>query len=134
MVYRQGWCGFFAPGENDSMIKAEHLSMVYGKDKKAVDDLSFEIAPGEIVGFAGPNGAGKTTVIKMLTGILKPTEGRAFIHGFDIVKEGIPAKRQIAYVADDPDFLLQLTGRSMSTSSRIFMMCLWKCGKRGYRR
>lgn len=92
------------------MIKAEHLSMVYGKDKKAVDDLSFEIAPGEIVGFAGPNGAGKTTVIKMLTGILKPTEGRAFIHGFDIVKEGISAKRQIAYVADDPDFLLQLTG------------------------
>lgn len=92
------------------MIKAEHLSMIYGKDKKAVDDISFEIKPGEIVGFAGPNGAGKTTVIKMLTGILKPASGNAFIHGFDIVKEALQAKRQFAYVADDPDVLLQLTG------------------------
>ena len=62
------------------MIKAENLSMVYGKDFKAVDSLSFEIKPGEIVGFAGPNGAGKTTCIKMLTGILKPTEGKATIN------------------------------------------------------
>ena len=93
-----------------SMIKAEHLTMIYGKEKKAVDDLSFEIRPGEIVGFAGPNGAGKTTVIKMLTGILKPTEGSATIHGFDIVKESLRAKQNFAYVADDPDVLLQLTG------------------------
>lgn len=92
------------------MIKAEHLSMVYGKGPKAVDDLSFEIRPGEIVGFAGPNGAGKTTVIKMLTGILKPKEGSASIHGFDIVQEPVQAKRNFAYVADDPDVLLQLTG------------------------
>ncbi len=92
------------------MIKAEHLSMIYGKGPKAVDNLSFEIRPGEIVGFAGPNGAGKTTVIKMLTGILKPTQGNASIHGFDIVKEPVQAKRNFAYVADDPDVLLQLTG------------------------
>lgn len=92
------------------MIKADNLSMVYGKDFKAVDDLSFEIKPGEIVGFAGPNGAGKTTVIKMLTGILKPTEGKAVINGFDIVKEPLKAKESFAYVADNPDILLQLTG------------------------
>ena len=92
------------------MIKAENLSMIYGKDFKAVDDLSFEIKPGEIVGFAGPNGAGKTTVIKMLTGILKPASGRALINGFDIVKEPIKAKESFAYVADNPDILLQLTG------------------------
>jgi ABC-2 type transport system ATP-binding protein len=92
------------------MIKAENLSMIYGKDFKAVDDLSFEIKPGEIVGFAGPNGAGKTTVIKMLTGILKPASGKALINGFDIVKEPIKAKESFAYVADNPDILLQLSG------------------------
>lgn len=92
------------------MIKANNLSMVYGKDFKAVDNLSFEIKPGEIVGFAGPNGAGKTTAIKMLTGILKPTEGSAVINGFDIVKDPIKAKESFAYVADNPDILLQLTG------------------------
>ena len=84
--------------------------MVYGKDFKAVDGLSFDIKPGEIVGFAGPNGAGKTTAIKMLTGILKPTEGSAVINGFDIVKEPIKAKESFAYVADNPDILLQLSG------------------------
>ncbi len=92
------------------MIKAEHLSMVYGQSFRAVDDLSFEIKPGEIVGFVGPNGAGKTTVIKMLTGILKPTGGSATIDGYDIVKEPIRAKERFAYVADNPDVLLQLTG------------------------
>ena len=92
------------------MIKAENISMIYGKDFKAVDNLSFEIKPGEIVGFAGPNGAGKTTAIKMLTGILKPTEGSAVINGFDIVKEPIKAKESFAYVADNPDMLLQLSG------------------------
>ena len=92
------------------MIKANNLSMVYGKDFKAVDNLSFEIKPGEIVGFAGPNGAGKTTAIKMLTGILKPTEGSAVINGHDIVQEPIQAKESFAYVADNPDILLQLTG------------------------
>ncbi len=92
------------------MIKAEHLTMVYGEDFKAVDDLSFEIGKGEIVGFAGPNGAGKTTVIKMLTGILKPTDGRALIGGYDILKEPIKAKQSFAYVADNPDVLLQLSG------------------------
>ena len=92
------------------MIKAENLTMVYGKDFKAVDNLSFEIKPGETVGFAGPNGAGKTTAIKMLTGILKPTEGVATINGFDIVQDPIKAKESFAYVADNPDILLQLSG------------------------
>lgn len=72
--------------------------------------MSFAVQPGEIVGFAGPNGAGKTTVIKMLTGILKPAQGRVLIHGHDIVREPLVAKRAFAYVADDPDVLLQLSG------------------------
>lgn len=92
------------------MILANHLSMIYGGDKKSVDDLSFQIGKGEIVGFVGPNGAGKTTVIKMLTGILRPVEGNAIINGFDITKEPLKAKASLAYVADNPDILLQLKG------------------------
>lgn len=93
------------------MISGEHLKMVYGGNFTAVDDLSFHVNRGEIVGFVGPNGAGKTTVIKMLTGIQKPTTGIAKVNGYNIVKEPLKAKKSLAYVADSPDILLQLTGR-----------------------
>lgn len=92
------------------MIEAKSLTMIYGNGYQATDDISFFIKPGEIVGFAGPNGAGKTTVIKMLTGILKPTSGTAIINGFDISKEPVKAKKSFAYIADNPDILIQLTG------------------------
>ena len=92
------------------MIEARNLTMVYGNGKKATDDVSFTVKAGEIVGFAGPNGAGKTTVIKMLTGILKPTSGTAVINGFDINKDPIKARMSFAYIADNPDILIQLTG------------------------
>ena len=92
------------------MIEAKSLTMIYGNGHKATDDISFNIKAGEIVGFAGPNGAGKTTVIKMLTGILKPTSGTAVINGFDISKDPINAKMSFAYIADNPDILIQLTG------------------------
>jgi ABC-2 type transport system ATP-binding protein len=92
------------------MIEARSLSMIYGNGHQAVDDVSFDIKAGEIVGFAGPNGAGKTTVIKMLTGILQPTEGTAVINGYDIGKNPINAKKSFAYIADNPDILIQLTG------------------------
>ena len=92
------------------MIEARNLTMVYGNGKKATDDVSFTVKAGEIVGFAGPNGAGKTTVIKLLTGILKPTSGTAVINGFDINKDPIKAKMSFAYIADNPDILIQLTG------------------------
>lgn len=92
------------------MIVADNLTMIYGHDFKAVDSLSFHVKKGEIVGFVGPNGAGKTSVIKMLTGILKPVEGHAIINGFDMLKQSIKAKQSIAYVADNPDVLLQLKG------------------------
>ena len=77
--------------------------MIYGNGHKATDDVSFNIKAGEIVGFAGPNGAGKTTVIKMLTGILKPTSGNVVINGFNIDKDPINAKMSFAYIADNPD-------------------------------
>ena len=92
------------------MIEARSLTMIYGNGHKATDDVSFNIKAGEIVGFAGPNGAGKTTVIKMLTGILKPTSGTVLINGFDIGRDPVKAKMSFAYIADNPDILIQLTG------------------------
>ncbi|MBQ3897476.1 MAG: ATP-binding cassette domain-containing protein, partial [Clostridia bacterium] len=70
---------------------------------KAVDDLSFRVEDGEIVGFVGPNGAGKTTTMKILTGILKPDSGEVNINGFDMQKTPIEAKEIIGYIADSPD-------------------------------
>lgn len=92
------------------MIEARSLTMIYGNGHQATDEVSFTVKAGEIVGFAGPNGAGKTTVIKMLTGILKPASGTAVINGFDINKDPINAKRSFAYIADNPDILIQLSG------------------------
>ncbi len=92
------------------MIQVEHVTKKFGKEFTAVNDLNFTINKGEIVGFVGQNGAGKTTTIKMLTGILKPTEGKVSIHGYDMQKEALKAKEALAYVADNPDMFLRLSG------------------------
>lgn len=92
------------------MIQVEHVTKKFGKEFTAVNDLNFTINKGEIVGFVGQNGAGKTTTIKMLTGILKPTEGKISIHGYDMQKEALKAKESLAYVADNPDMFLRLSG------------------------
>lgn len=92
------------------MIQVEHVTKQFGKEFTAVNDLSFQISKGEIVGFVGQNGAGKTTTIKMMTNILKPTSGTIKINGFDIQKESLKAKESIAYVADNPDMFLRLSG------------------------
>lgn len=92
------------------MIKFKNVTKVYNKTIRAVDDISFEVKGGEIVGFIGPNGSGKTTTIKMLTGILKPDSGNIVINGFDIRKSPIKAKQSIGYIADSPDMFLRLKG------------------------
>lgn len=92
------------------MIQAEELKKVYGGEFVSVDGLSFHIEKGEIAGFVGQNGAGKTTTIKMLTGILMPTNGRVVINGFDMAAQPMEAKRSIGYIADNPDIFLRLTG------------------------
>lgn len=92
------------------MIQVEHVTKQFGREFTAVEDLSFSIRKGEIVGFVGQNGAGKTTTIKMLTSVLKPTRGRITINGYDIQQESLKAKESIAYVADNPDMFLRLTG------------------------
>jgi ABC-2 type transport system ATP-binding protein len=83
------------------MISTEHLTKTYGP-LNAIADLNLDIAQGEFFAFLGPNGAGKTTTIKLLTGLLKPTSGRALICGYDIQKQPVEARRMISYVPDFP--------------------------------
>ena len=92
------------------MIKFENVSKIFGKDFKAVDALDLEVNEGKIYGFLGPNGAGKTTTLKMLTGILTPDTGSITINGLNIVDNPNEAKKEFAFVSDDPDMFLKLKG------------------------
>jgi ABC-2 type transport system ATP-binding protein len=83
------------------MIEASGLSKRYG-ELIAVEDVSFSIQPGEVVGFLGPNGAGKTTTMRMLTGFLPPTDGSATIAGHDIFVEPLAARRAVGYLPETP--------------------------------
>lgn len=80
-------------------IKVENLSKIYGT-QKAVDNISFEIPAGQVVGFLGPNGAGKSTTMKMLTGFIPPNNGTAFICGINIEEEPLAAKAKIGYLPE----------------------------------
>ncbi len=91
------------------MLKIEHLTKVYG-DKKAVDDLSLHIRPGEIYGFIGHNGAGKTTTIKSCCGILQYDSGEVFVDGVSMKENPIACKAKIAYIPDNPDLYEFMTG------------------------
>ncbi len=91
------------------MIKVDKVSKSFG-DKKAVDNISFEVRPGEIFGFLGPNGAGKTTTIKMIVGLLKPDQGDIEVSGIDVVKNSLESKKKISYVPDNPDLYENMTG------------------------
>ncbi len=92
------------------MIKFNNVTKVFNNSVRAVDDLSFTVNKGEIVGFIGPNGSGKTTTIKMLTGILTADSGNISVNGFDIQKQPLEAKKNIGYIADNPDMFLRLKG------------------------
>ena len=92
------------------MLEIKNLSHSYKKDKKASDDITISINDGDIFAFIGPNGAGKTTVIKSLTGLLDFTSGNIKINGFDIKKDELKAKKQFAYVPDNPDVYQNITG------------------------
>src|SRR5919197_3193888 len=89
-------------------ISVEHFSRTYGT-LTAVDDLSFEVASGEIVGLIGPNGAGKTTTLRSLAGILRPSGGHVRIDGHDIVDDALEAKRRLAFMPDEPHLFEYLT-------------------------
>jgi ABC-2 type transport system ATP-binding protein len=90
------------------MIEAKELSKRYG-DIVAVDDVSFSVGKGEVVGFLGPNGAGKTTSMRMLTGFLPPSEGTAVIAGHDIFEDPIAARRSVGYLPESPPLYPEMT-------------------------
>ena len=91
------------------MLDIQHLTKTYG-EKKAVDDLSLHIAPGEIYGFIGHNGAGKTTTLKSVVGILQFDQGEITIDGRSIKADPLGCKREMAYIPDNPDLYDYMTG------------------------
>ena len=89
-------------------IEIEHLTKRYG-DLIAVDDISFEVREGEILGLLGPNGAGKTTTMRVLTCYLPPTSGKAWVAGYDVFDQSMEARRQVGYVPENPPLYEKMT-------------------------
>ncbi len=90
------------------MIRIEDFHKSYG-DTVAVQGLSFEVAPGTILGLVGPNGAGKTTTLRALAGIIPATRGKLGVAGYDLAQDSVAAKRELAYIPDEPKLFDALT-------------------------
>lgn len=90
------------------MIEVQHLTKRYGPFT-AVDDVSFKVERGEILGFLGPNGAGKTTTMRVLTGYMPPTDGKAIVAGYDVTEQPIAAKRRTGYLPETPPLYPDMT-------------------------
>jgi ABC-2 type transport system ATP-binding protein len=116
-------CGLYAPAgwlvglstrkqksatQRQRMVQVEGLTKLYG-EFVAVNELSFSIQPGEVMGLVGPNGAGKTTTLRCLSGIIPPTRGTVRVGGHDIVRDAIAAKKQLAFFTDEPRLFDYLT-------------------------
>lgn len=91
-------------------LKIDHLTKVIGK-KTIIDDISFDVFPGEVFGFLGPNGAGKTTTIRMIVGLIKPTKGTVSICGFSVERQFVQAMNQIGAIVENPELYKFLSGR-----------------------
>ncbi len=92
------------------MIEVQHLTKRYGPTT-AVDDVSFRVERGEVLGFLGPNGAGKTTTMRVLTGYMPPSEGKAIVAGYDVFTQPIEAKRRTGYLPETPPLYPEMTVR-----------------------
>jgi len=92
----------------DPMVVVEKLTRRYG-DLVAVDAIDFCVRPGEVFGLLGPNGAGKTTTVRMLTGFLRPSDGRACLDGHDVVRQSVAARRLIGVVPEEANVYPDLT-------------------------
>ena len=91
------------------MIEVQHLTKRYGR-VTAVHDVSFRVERGEILGFLGPNGAGKTTTMRILTGYMPATEGKAIVAAFDVFDQPIEAKRRTGYLPETPPLYPDMSG------------------------
>jgi ABC-2 type transport system ATP-binding protein len=92
------------------MIRVDRLLKDYGTGSRlAVDDISFDVRRGEVLGFLGPNGAGKTTTMKILTSFLAPTSGRAEVAGYDVYTQSVEARRRIGYLPEDTPLYRDMT-------------------------
>jgi len=89
------------------MIEIKNITKKFG-EKVAVNNVTLDIPDGKVVGFIGENGAGKSTLIKMMTGILKPTEGDIYLNGYSITGSAYKAKQQFGYVSDNPENFLRM--------------------------
>jgi ABC-2 type transport system ATP-binding protein len=96
------------------VIEVQHLTKQYG-NFTAVDDISFTVPRGEILGFLGPNGAGKTTTMRVLTGYMPPSEGRAMVAGYDVMEKPLEAKRRTGYLPETPPLYPDMTVREYLT-------------------
>lgn len=93
-----------------NMLSIQHLNKVYAGGKKGVKDINLEVQAGDLFGFIGQNGAGKTTTLRSVAGILAFDSGTITIDGFDIEKEPVKAKKQMAFLPDNPDLYEYMTG------------------------
>ena len=93
------------------MIEVSHLTKRF-RERVAVDDLSFTVRKGEVIGFLGPNGAGKSTTLRILTGFLPATSGTATVAGFDVFEHPLEVKRRIGYLPENPPVYVDLTPRA----------------------
>lgn len=101
-------------------IQVTNLSKIYGA-QRAIDNISFNLKPGEIVGFLGPNGAGKSTTMKILTGYLKPTSGNATVSGFDVLTQPMPARKAIGYLPEhNPLYLDMYVKEFLQFSGKLY--------------
>jgi ABC-2 type transport system ATP-binding protein len=96
------------------MIEVQHVTKRYGPFT-AVDDVSFRVEKGEILGFLGPNGAGKTTTMRMITGYMPPTEGSAIVAGYDVFTHPLEAKKRTGYLPETPPLYPDMTVREYLT-------------------
>jgi ABC-2 type transport system ATP-binding protein len=108
------------------MIEVESLTKLYG-EFVAVNDLSFSVQPGEVMGLVGPNGAGKTTTLRCLSGIIPPTRGSIRVCGHDLVRSPIQAKRTLALFTDEPRLFDYLTvDQHLAFTARIYQVADYK--------
>lgn len=93
--------------QNKMSISVKNITKLYGQ-QKALDQVSFEVSSGEIIGFLGPNGAGKSTMMKIITGFIPPSSGEVFVNGLDIVEKSIEVRKQIGYVPENNPLYLDM--------------------------